>query len=162
MSREQFVGLLLRIVGIYIVVAHGLAAIWVLLAAITGSDIESALVILLVVIEVAVGLYLAIFPLHCVRLLTPVSEKVESVEDPLVYADFQTLAFVCLGLFFLVPNIIPFIRSVSEFASQPDMLGLLYYFDNTFFSVGAGVWLILGGKGLMNIVRRLRTVGQNS
>ena len=86
-----------------------------------------------------------------------------------MFEDLQALAFVCLGLFFLAPAVLSLASSLFTFSSQgldmsrmADLQNVFYLLLQPLIMTLVGVWLILGGKGLMNVVRRLRRVGQNS
>ncbi len=169
MSREQLVGVLLRILGIYIIVNQWVAAILVVLKFAVLQDLETGLALLVVSSELALGVYFAFFPMHCVKWLTPDGKPGSHIDKPLNYEGIQTLAFFCLGLYFLIPSLVDFLQSFFALNAQgyavffqPDLFSLLYSHADPLVRICTGIGLIFGGKGLMNIVRRLRTVGPNS
>ncbi|SNZ08333.1 hypothetical protein [Cohaesibacter gelatinilyticus] len=119
--------------------------------------------------KLGLGLYLVLLPMHAVKVLTSGALWEKDLEVGLAYNDLQALAFVCLGLFFLVPSALSLTSSLYTFTAQglelsgfSDLQNLFYLLLHPLIMTLIGIWLIFGGKGLMNPVRRLRTIAQSS
>ena len=170
MSRLQMMALFMRLIGIFWLFTSSTEFLSVLLSIVMGHSsipLPSGFVILLVVVlKLLIGLVLCFWPKAVVRFLTPGPIATDEEESTMIAADFQFALFVALGLFFaataLRSLLWPLYSIVVHGLKESDFSNIdsLFQFQIIpLIQLVFGVWLMLGGKGLMGVIHKLRTVG---
>jgi len=77
----------------------------------------------------------------------------------------QVLAFTVMGVFLIVNTVPSLVSTLAVYAilPKPDIgqvrLEVLSALLNSGIQIIMGVWLVLGGKGLVALIKKIRTVG---
>lgn len=168
MNKEQLVGLGVRLFAVFIVVyTLRYATSLIGFAMMDPPDYIAASFILLIGFSpVLIAILLWRFPLTVASKLIP---KIKTSEKPrpLGEMELQVVAFSILGLWVLasaIPHIFYWITYVYRIKNvgfgnielTPQNIGGIV---STVVELVLGVWLLLGAKGLVGIIRRLRHAG---
>ena len=170
MSRVQMVALFVRLAGIVWLLSNW--EMTILLPATylkggSGIPFWAGFVFLLVaLVKFGVGGLLCLRPLSVVQIMTPGEVKSSDEEAAPTIGDIQTVLFVCLGLYFAIPAFLSLLSPLYGIVSSRFPSSILANPQTVFFTFispvmrfSIGIWLILGARGLMNVVNKLRTSG---
>jgi hypothetical protein len=110
----------------------------------------------------AVGLWF--FPLAVARKLLP--KATLDQPTPLPVEEVQRAGFCLLGLWVLTESVPDLVYYGVAFAASKSPSALMSFEKNTYANVAhsiaefvIGVWLLLGARGLLAVLRRVRTAG---
>nr|WP_319388730.1 hypothetical protein [uncultured Cohaesibacter sp.] len=170
MSRVQLVALFVRLAGLVWLLSNWEMTILLPAAYLKGGSglpFWAGFVFLLVaLVKFGVGGFLCLRPLSVVRIMTPGEVKSSDEEAVPTIGDIQTVLFVCLGLYFAIPAFLSLLSplyGIVTSGSPRSILGdpqtVLFRFVAPVLRFAIGIWLILGARGLMNVVNKLRTSG---
>jgi hypothetical protein len=128
----------------------------------SGSGAGLVATVSAVLVLVAVGLWF--FPLAVARKLLPKATLDQPTNLPV--EDVQRAGFCLLGLWVLTESIPDLIYYAVAFAVSTSPSSLMSFEKNTYANVAhsivefvIGVWLLLGARGLLGVLRWARTAG---
>lgn len=168
MSKEQIVGLAVRLFAVFLIVyTLRYSGSVISLASLDSPGFWiSALVMLFAFLPVVIAFLLWRFPLSVASALIPKATNREKPK-PLSEPEIQVVAFSILGLW-LLASAIPDVFYWVIYAYRMETVGFrnveltpqnIAGIVSTTVELVLGLWLLLGSKGIVGIVRRLRHAG---
>lgn len=165
MTNAQIVALGVRLFSIWLVLyifGHA-PGLWTFIEhGKSGSGAGFIVTACAVVVLAAVGLWF--FPLAVARKLLP--KATLDQPTPLPVEEVQRAGFCLLGLWVLTESVPDLIYYAVGFAVSTSPSALMSFEKNTYANVAhtivefvIGVWLLLGARGLLGVLRRARTAG---
>jgi hypothetical protein len=168
MTSAQIVGLGVRLFAIWLVVSilRHVPGMWQFNLSDAAASNSSTNVVILVVafliLALATGLWF--FPLTVANKLIPRSSRTDHIHVPIEQA--ESLGFSLLGLWVLassVPDLFYWLF-MAYHASRPTSILELRASEYSYMGATAvefilGIWLLLGAKGLRDLLRWARTAG---
>lgn len=170
MNKEQIVGLAVRLFAVFLVVyTLRYAMSLVSFATLDPPDyVSSAFIVLIGLSPILIAIFLWRFPLAVASKLIPQTDA-STKPGALDEVEFQVTAFSILGLWVLVsaiPDIFYWVTYVYRIKNigfgqvrtelTPQNIASI---TSTIAEFILGVWLLLGSKGLVGMVRKLRHAG---
>lgn len=166
MTNVQAVAVILRAAGLWLFVDSLLVAIVTVPLALFAY--VSIAVAAISIFFLLLGAWLALRPLGVARMLLPntsseVTTTIWSVDE------FQAAMFSVLGMYFLVLTITDLYGWVHLWANISDIArkGMANQYQDVthigsmFLRLVAGIWLLLGAKGLRGIIIKIRSLGSS-
>lgn len=162
MTNAQAIAVILRVAGLWLLIRSLLVAMISIPISLSSDGLIAATAVFISFL--LLGAWLALRPLVVARILLPGTSS-ETTTANWSVDEFQAAMFSVLGMYFLVTTVTDLAGWVQVWYHLQESIRLGAVTDFYGFSqIGsfvlrlvAGVWLLLGAKGLRGILRKLRS-----
>lgn len=164
MTNAQAVAVILRVVGIWLVINSLIVGLFAIPSLLSSPTPMTAITISILFLFLLLGTWLALRPLVVAQTLLPSAPHDETTANWSV-DEFQAAMFSALGMYFLVITVtdlnglIEVWDHVQASTRKGAVTGVYEYsrIGSLVLRLVAGVWLLLGAKGLRRILQKLRS-----